>query len=116
LLGEARLLQAQAREQPLGDPGRLRQARSAARQAAELAHTNEASLDLRQQAEELETVLTVEEGAAGRDRTLLAALLEVRGPREGPRILKDDKGMVLILAQPSADEQFQKAFRAWGLD
>jgi serine/threonine-protein kinase len=116
LLGEARLLRTQARANPLGDPDRLREARRTAQQAAELARANEASADVCRQAEELAAALTAEEEAAHRDRTLLAALLEVRGPHEGPRFEKDEQGRLLMLAEPSADEQFRDAFRAWGLD
>ena len=53
---------------------------------------------------------------AERDRRLLTALLEVRGPRDGPRVKSDDKGALLLLAEPPADEQFRSAFLAWGLD
>src|SRR5262249_37537174 len=56
------------------------------------------------------------EEAAGRDRRLLAALLEGRGPREGPKYKAGKGGQVTELAEPSAEEQFAGAFRAWGLD
>src|SRR5262249_1050433 len=56
------------------------------------------------------------EGGGGEaDRGLLGALLEVRGPREGPRYRTDEKGSLAELTEPSADEQFAAAFRAWGL-
>jgi tetratricopeptide (TPR) repeat protein len=56
-----------------------------------------------------------EEAARG-DRQLLAALLEVRSPREGPRYQPTGSGTLAELAQPSADEEFVSAFRTWGLD
>src|SRR5262249_43470641 len=83
-------------------------------QAAELARANEPSAEVRRQAEELEVALAGEESGARRDRALLTALLEGRGPREGQRFHKGHRG--LGLAEPSADEQFRAAFRAWGLD
>jgi tetratricopeptide (TPR) repeat protein len=116
LLSEARLLLAQAQSAPLSDLGRLREARLAARKAEELARTNEVSEDVSRQAAELAQALEAELTAAGRDVRLLAALLEVRGPREGPRLQEDAKGRITMLVQPSADEQFQAAFREWGLD
>jgi tetratricopeptide (TPR) repeat protein len=116
LTAEARLLRTQARAAPRADSARLREARSAARQAAELARANEASEDAARQAAQLAEALEAEVTAAGRDGRLLAALLEVRGPREGPRFQRDDRGLLLELAEPSAGKQFQAAFRDWGLD
>ena len=51
--------------------------------------------------------------AARRDRALLAALLAVRGPREGPTYQKGEAGVLAVRAEPSADEQFAAAFREW---
>jgi serine/threonine-protein kinase len=115
-MSEARLLRAQALGAPLGDGATFRAAHAAARKAAELARTGGASAAVRQQAEALETELQGEAVAADADRRLLAALLEVRGPREGPRYHTDEKGFLAELAEPSADEQFAAAFRAWGLE
>src|ERR1700683_3131920 len=58
-------------------------------------------------------MLRQEAEAAQRDRRLLAALLEVRAPREGPKSQREDKGFLTALAEPSADEQMQAAFREW---
>jgi tetratricopeptide (TPR) repeat protein len=93
---------------------RYRQAVEAARVAAELAEG--ASADVRQRAQGLLARLQEEEAAAGKDRVLLAELLEVRGPREGPKYQGDAQGLMLALAEPTADEQFAAAFRRWGLD
>jgi hypothetical protein len=57
--------------------------------------------------------LRQQEAEAGRrDRRLLAALLEVRQPREGPRYQRTAEGSLMTLAEPSLDEQFVVAFRA----
>jgi serine/threonine-protein kinase len=112
-LAQAELLAAQARAAPL-QAERYRQAVEAARVAAQLAEGG--SADVRQQAQGLLARLQEEEQEARKDRALLAELLEVRGPREGPQYRSDAQGMMLALAEPTADEQFAAAFRRWGLD
>jgi serine/threonine-protein kinase len=111
-MDRARLLLEQAKAAPLGDAGKFREALAAAEKAEELARAGGASDAVRQEAAQLAASLQDEEGAARRDRRLLAALLEVRGPREGPTYQKGDKGL-MALAEPSADDQFAAAFREW---
>jgi serine/threonine-protein kinase len=115
-MAEARLLLEQARAVAPADEVRFREARAAAQKAAELAAPADASDQTRQQAADLVTLVETEAQAAGRDLRLLAALLEVRGPREGPRFRRDEQGLVAVMPQPTADEQFRAAFREWGLD
>jgi serine/threonine-protein kinase len=119
-VGEARLLLEQARAVPLGESGRFREALAASRKARELARTAGASGTMRRQAAELVEMLEEEVEAAKRDRRLLAALLEMRAPHEGPperRIWKGDKwSLFLELAEPSWDGHRRAAFLAWGLD
>jgi eukaryotic-like serine/threonine-protein kinase len=115
-LHDARRLRRQALGEPLGDAARFREARAAAQRAGELARTGGASDEVRREAEELGGELARQEKAAERDRELLGRLLEVRGPREGPRFKAGPKGLAVMLAEPSADEQFAAAFRGWGLD
>src|SRR5262249_59004601 len=115
-LAETRSLRARAREHPLGDPERYRQARAAAARAVALIDASEVLEEMRPEAAALVAELGAEAEAAERDRRLLAALLEVRGPREGPRHRPNEQGLVVALAEPSAEEQFAAAFRAWGLD
>jgi tetratricopeptide (TPR) repeat protein len=112
-LEQAELLAKQARAAPL-EADKYHQAVEAARVASQLAEN--ASTDLRQSAEALLAGLEQEEQAARNDRQLLAALLDVRGPREGPKYRSDAKGTMTALAEPTADEQFAAAFRRWGLD
>jgi tetratricopeptide (TPR) repeat protein len=115
-LVEVRLLRDQARAKPLGDGSRFREALVAARKAEELARASGASGELRQQAADLGAELEQEAAAADRDRRLLARVLDVRGPREGPKYVRGEKDTMMELAELSADEQFASAFRDWGLD
>jgi serine/threonine-protein kinase len=112
-LNEARLLRTQAQEHPLGNPERFRTAQAAAERAVKLAGASESGAELRPEAEALARALRAEAVAAEKDRELLRALLEVHGPREGPKFQRDEKGFLVPLAEPSADEQFRAAWRAW---
>jgi serine/threonine-protein kinase len=115
-MGEARLLLAQAQAEPLADAGKYRAVLASANKAADLARAGAASEGVQAQAAALVNAMEGEAGAAERDRVLLAALLEVRGPREGPTFRRNEQGLMAELAEPSADEQFRAAFLAWGLD
>jgi len=115
-MAEARLLLDQAQADPVKEAGRFQQALAAARKAEQLAQTGAGSDEIRHQAAQLAGEIGREEVAAHRDLQLLAELLEVRGPREGPRFQRDERGAMAELAQPSADERFVAAFRSWGLD
>jgi serine/threonine-protein kinase len=97
----------------LREQGRFAEALAAARKAEEVARTAGAAQAVRQEAKDLAEELGQEEAAAQRDRRLLAALLEIRGPREGPRFSTDERGMLLMLVHPSTDEQFAMACRDW---
>jgi serine/threonine-protein kinase len=115
-MAKARLLLDQAKAAALLDMGRFTEALSEAQKAEQLALTGRASAQVKQLATELVGRIGREKEAAQRDRRLLAALLEVRGPREGPRFKADERGLMQVLAEPSADEQFASAFRTWGMD
>jgi serine/threonine-protein kinase len=115
-IGEGKVLLDQARSAPLKDPAHLLKAQAVAHKAVELARASEASAELRHEAAALLDEVQAEVAAQQKDRRLLARLSEVRGPREGPRFRKDDKGSLIVLPEPSADEQFAQAFRDWGLD
>ncbi len=114
-LGETRLLHAQARANPLPAVS-YDKAVAAAAKSNELARAGDASDEMRRQAEQLLTEVEAEAETAAKDRRLLARLLEVRGPREGRKYRPDDKGTMMALAEPTAEEQFASAFREWGLD
>jgi serine/threonine-protein kinase len=115
-IAEARLLFEQARAAPLTEYAKFAQALAAARKAEQMANTGSASRGVRDRAAELVAEFTAEKEAADRDRNLLTHLLDVRGPHEGPKFQTDDKGLMVQLAEPSADEQFAAAFKEWGLD
>jgi serine/threonine-protein kinase len=115
-MDKARVILDQANRNPLNEPDKFREALAEGRKAEEVASTGGASAEVRQQATALVAELESEVEAADRDRRLLARALEVRGPREGPKYHTDDKGFMVVLAEPSADEQFVAAFREWGLD
>jgi serine/threonine-protein kinase len=111
LMEEARrLLEDGRKATSLEDLAKFDQARAAARTAEELARN--ASAATREQAAALAQLAKEEAEAAERDQRLTAALLEVWGPREGPQVRTDNRGMT-VLAEPSAEEQFQAAFREW---
>ena len=95
-MGEARLLLAQAQAEPLGDAGKYREALAAAKKAAELAGAGAASEEMREAGGgSWCSPWRRTPAAAERDRRLLAALLEVRGPREGPNYRRDDEGSLM---------------------
>jgi tetratricopeptide (TPR) repeat protein len=116
VMREASLLVEQARADPLSAAGSATYEKAvlAASKAGDVARAG-ASEAVRRQAEQLRDEMQAEAEAAARDRRLLARLLETRGPREGPKFRRDDKGMT-ALAEPTAEEQFSSAFRDWGLD
>jgi tetratricopeptide (TPR) repeat protein len=115
-MAKARLLLDQAKASSLLDVARFQEALSEAQKAEQLAQTGGASEEVNQQATQLAGRIGREKEAAQRDRRLLAELLEVRGPREGPKYRTDARGLMVELAEPSADQQFVSAFRTWGLD
>jgi serine/threonine-protein kinase len=88
-MGEARVLAGQAQADPL-TPAGYDKAVSAAAKAAEMARAGGASHAMQRQSEELLDQLQAEAETATKDRRLLARLLEVRGPREGPMYTRDE--------------------------
>ncbi len=115
VMAEARLLVEQARAEPLKAAG-YDKAVLASAKAGDVARTGDASQAVQRQADDLLAELTKEAEAAAKDRQLLAALLDVRGPREGPKYQSDANNTVMALAEPAAEEQFAAAFRVWGLE
>src|SRR5207253_9747125 len=53
---------------------------------------------------------------AQKNRALLEAVLDVSAPQATKLYARDEAGRMLVLAQPSVDEQYAAAFRRWGLD
>src|SRR5262249_53730277 len=116
-MAEARLLLDQAKRSPLADGGKFGEALGAARKAKKMAETAGAAAEVQQQAGELVAELEREAETADRDRRLLARLLDVYSPREGPKYSRAGRGRtMMVVAEPTAEEQFASAFRDWGLD
>jgi Flp pilus assembly protein TadD len=115
-LAEARLLLAQARRHPLTEAAKYTDALKAARQARELAETGGASGEVLRQADALVAELDEAAKAAGRDRRLVIALADSRGPFGEQAGERDSRGRTILLINPNADEQFAAAFRDWGLN
>jgi serine/threonine-protein kinase len=115
VMSETRRLSEEARENPLSPAG-YDKAVLAAAKAGEVARAGGASETVKRQADDLLAALTKEAEEAEKDRQLLARLLEVRGPREGPKYRRSDKETMMALAEPTAEELFASAFRDWGLD
>jgi serine/threonine-protein kinase len=115
-MARARLLLEQAQTAPVFEMVRYEQALAEAHQAEQLGRTGGASAAVRRQTAELVERLTREKEAAQKDQRLLADLLEGLGPYKGPIFKKDERSLITEMAEPSADDQFASAFRAWGLD
>jgi serine/threonine-protein kinase len=115
VLDEARRRSEAAWDAPLLDVGQFREALALAQKADDLTRTGGASQELRQQAAALVAEIDQQHEAAKRDQKLLAAALEVRRPQERTRYSTDDRGLALVLAEPSVEDQFQDAFRKWDL-
>jgi serine/threonine-protein kinase len=112
-LDEARrLLEEGKKADSVDQLAKFDQALAAAEKADDLARTGGASEALKTRASELAKALREEQVAVERDRKLLLALLEVRGPREDLRVRTDDQ-RVSMMVDPNEEEQFRGAFRAW---
>jgi serine/threonine-protein kinase len=98
------------------DLDRLAEARAEAEKAVQVARSGEAGEEVLAEAQALREQLEARRAQAERNRALLTALLDVRGPHETKTYQRSDRGTMLALAEPTADEQFATAFRRWGLD
>jgi serine/threonine-protein kinase len=93
------------------DFARLTEARAQADQAVEIA--SGASDALQQEAVRLQQEVQARIDAAQRNRTLLAALLDVVQPRETKTYAKGEGELVQEVALPSVEVQYANAFRRW---
>jgi tetratricopeptide (TPR) repeat protein len=82
----------------------------------EVARSGGASDEVRVEAEEFLSKVKEKTAQAEKNQRLLTALLDVSEPREMHVYRKDKSGRVMVLAQPTSDEQFAAAFRRWGVD
>jgi tetratricopeptide (TPR) repeat protein len=91
----------------------LDDARAEADKAVEFAQRGEASPEARREAEELRQEVETKLGQWGRNDRLVTALLDVAAPRETKQYKVTESGTVAALAEPTVEQQFTQAFRAW---
>ncbi|MBN9522896.1 tetratricopeptide repeat protein [bacterium] len=96
------------------DLEKLKDAEAEGKQAEGIAHSGEASTGVRQEAEAFAGDAAGRLHRARKTHALLRALLDVSSPWETGGYVRDEAGRVL--AQPSVDDQYAAAFRAWALD
>src|SRR5262245_37399059 len=95
---------------------KLAQAKAQGIRATDIAHSGGASAAVRQAAETFRQDATLRLERAQKNRALMEAVLDVSAPQETWTAHRDEADPLMVLAQPSADEQYADAFRRWGLD
>jgi hypothetical protein len=98
------------------DVAKLAEAGAEGNRAVDIARSGGASAAVRQQAEAFQDDAALRLDRAKKDRALLGAVLDVSAPQETSAYTQDGAGRILVLAQPSVDEQYAAAFRNWGLN
>jgi serine/threonine-protein kinase len=98
------------------DLAKLREARTEGNRAVDIARSGGASAAVLEEAEGFLEAAAQRLERAKNDRALLGAVLDVSDPQETSAYTRDRAGRILVLAQPSVDEQYATAFRNWGLD
>ena len=94
----------------------LKDAQTDASRAADVARSGGASPAVRAEVKALEVETAGRLARATKNHSLLNALLDVSASNEISTDTRVDEGRLRALAQPSVDEQYAAAFRAWGLD
>jgi serine/threonine-protein kinase len=84
--------------------------------AVDVANSGAASEAVRQEAETFRTDAADRLGRATKIHALLEAVLDISAPREAGANRQGKSRQLMVLRQPSADEQYAAAFRRWGLD
>jgi serine/threonine-protein kinase len=98
------------------DLTKLTEARAEANRAVDIARSGRASAAVQQEAEAFQEDAAGRLGRAQKNRALLEAILDVSSPQDIVDYSQERSGRLLVLAQPSVNEQFAAAFRHWGLD
>jgi tetratricopeptide (TPR) repeat protein len=98
------------------DLAKLTEARAEGNRAVDIARSGGASDAVQQEAEAFQEDAALRLVRVKKDRALLGAVLDVSAPQETSNYIQDKAGRILLLVQPSADEQYAAAFRHWGLD
>jgi serine/threonine-protein kinase len=98
------------------DLAKLTEARAEGSRAVDIGRSGGASAAVQQEADAFHEDAALRLDRAKKDRALLEAMLDVSAPQETGAYTHDDASRMLVLAQPSVDEQYATAFRRWGLD
>jgi Flp pilus assembly protein TadD len=98
------------------DLAKLTQAKAEGIRAMDIAHSGGASTPVLRAAETIREDATLRLERAQKNRAMMEAVLDVSAPRETWTAHRDEADPLMVLAQPSADEQYADAFRRWGLD
>src|SRR5260370_11411132 len=98
------------------DLAKLTEARAEGNWAVDIARSGRASGAMQQEAKEFQEDAIERLGRAKKNRALLEAMLDISAPQETKTYARDEAGRMLVLAQPSVDEQYAAAFLRWGLD
>jgi serine/threonine-protein kinase len=98
------------------DLAQVKQARSEADRAADIARTGGASAAVRHEAEAFREDANGRLERAEKDRALVEDVQDVSVPLEPFVYGQDTMSWPRVLDQPGADEQYAAAFRRWGLD
>jgi serine/threonine-protein kinase len=95
------------------DLAKLTEALAEGNRAVDIARSGEAGAAVRQEAEAFRAEAGERLRRAKKNRALLEAVLDVSAPQE---TRPDQAGRLMVLNQPSVEEQYAAAFRGWGLD
>jgi tetratricopeptide (TPR) repeat protein len=103
-----------AAARPTGNLDRLAEVKTEADRAVDIARSGGASAAVHADAAAFQAEAKEQLERAERNRVLLRDLLDVSAPREVPAYIRDDRGAMAAVAEPSVDEQYAAAFRRWG--
>jgi serine/threonine-protein kinase len=98
------------------DLAKLTKAEAEANRAEGIARSGGASAAAQQEVEALRKAAAGRLARAEKNHAVLEAVLDVSAPRETDAFIHGEAGRIMVLAQPSLDEQYASAFRRWGLD
>ncbi len=98
------------------DLAKLTEARAEGNRAEDVARSGGASAAVLQEAEAFREDAVGRLGRAKKNRALLESIFDVSALHETSDYIRDKTARLMVLAQPSVDEQYAAAFRRWGLD
>jgi serine/threonine-protein kinase len=95
------------------DLGKLMLAKAEADRAVAIARSGGANPAVQQETGDFQVEAKERLARAEKNRRLLDTLLDVSGPRETRTYKADESGLMVAVAEPSADKQYAAAFRKW---